>query len=242
MGRKSSGVAKGGLITGIIGTSLAGALLASGAGNNGGGNGGLLGGLFGNGGPTTSETMQSIYDQSRLAEGLEAKTELQMVEKWIAPMNQQLCALQAKVAVNDERDQKNQVINSLMFKIAEMNAQNLYEKSQCCCEKNQIAIANLAQTLDRQDQCLYDRLDSKIDCVADKATMRTDATFALRKAQVDAQIAENMCGVIKGKPYLSPCQMADPYMGGQFLLSSRQVFPANYVSTYNDCGCSDWAW
>lgn len=45
MGRKSSGVAKGGLITGIIGTSLAGAL-AMGLGDNCG-NGGLLGNLFG---------------------------------------------------------------------------------------------------------------------------------------------------------------------------------------------------
>ena len=44
---QSSGVAKAGLTTGIIGTSLAG-LWALGAGNNG--NGGILGGLFGNNG------------------------------------------------------------------------------------------------------------------------------------------------------------------------------------------------
>ena len=44
---ESSGVAKAGLTTGIIGTSLAG-LWALGAGNNG--NGGILGGLFGNNG------------------------------------------------------------------------------------------------------------------------------------------------------------------------------------------------
>lgn len=57
MGRKSSGVAKGGLITGIIGTSLAGAL-AMGLGDNCG-NGGLLGNLFGGRqcGPTAAEAM-----------------------------------------------------------------------------------------------------------------------------------------------------------------------------------------
>ena len=44
---ESSGIAKAGLTTGIIGTSLAG-LWALGAGNNG--NGGILGGLFGNNG------------------------------------------------------------------------------------------------------------------------------------------------------------------------------------------------
>lgn len=254
MGRKSSGVAKGGLITGIIGTSLAGAL-AMGLGDNCG-NGGLLGNLFGGRqcGPTAAEAMQSVYDQTRMAEGLEAKTELAVVEKFLTPMSQRLCALEAATAVNKERDEKNQIINGLLFKLADQKAENLFERAQCCCEKNQITIANVYDRLAAADQCNYDRLaadnlcnfnrlDAKIDCVSDKATMRTDATFALRKAQVDAQIAQEMCGVIKGKPYLSPCQMADPYLGGQQLLAARTVVPAvNYVTPYNDCGCSDWAW
>lgn len=265
---KSSGVAKAGLVTGIIGTSLAGILASQGCGGRNGGNGGLLGNLFGgnNCGLTPAEGMQSIYDQTRMAQGAQAQTEVDMLTKYIMPLGQQVCALQAEAAVNREREEKNQVINGLLFRLADQKAENLFERAQCCCEKNGIRIENVYDRLAEADRCNYERLaaatqcaydrlaadnacnynrlDAKIDCTADKATMRTDATFALRKAQVDAQIAQEMCGVIKGKPYLSPCQMADPYMGGQNLLRSRQVVPVTAaVSTFsNDCGCSDWAW
>lgn len=258
--KKSSATAKTALGLAIGGLSLAalqgGAFGGNSCGCNGG-NRGILGGLFGG-----NDGACQVYNQKKMDEGQAAVTELTMVDKYVMPMWNSVCELQTKVAVSDEREKKNEVINGLLFKMADQHANNLFERAQCCCEKNQIAIANAYDRLAAQDQCNYDklaaaqkcccdrlealdacnyeRLDSKIDCVSDKATMRTDATFALRKAQVDAQIAENMCGVIKGKPYLSPNQMADPYMASRNVLVSRQYSPTSCASNY--CGYNDGCW
>lgn len=256
------GLAIGGLSLAAVNSSMFG---GSGCGCNGG-NGGLLSGLFGN------NDACRVYQQQKMDVGQAAATELTMVDKYVMPMMGSICELQTKVAVNEERDKKNEVINGLLFKMADQHADNLFERAQCCCEKNQIAMANMYDRLAAQDQCNYDklaaanqctydrlaadqrcgydRLDTKIDCVSNAATARTDATFALRKAQVDAQIAQEMCGVIKGKPYLSPTQMADPYMANRNILVSKQYTPVSYcVSGYNnDCGCNgygtyaNWAW
>lgn len=271
--KKSSGVAKAGLTLGIIGTSLA-ALGgfnngSSGCGCNGGNNNGILGNLFGG---NRGGDACCAYNQAKMDIGQAAATEINMVDKYVMPMWGAVCELQTKAAVNEEREKKNEVINGLLFKMADQHADNLFERAQCCCEKNQIALANMYDRLAAQDQCNYDklaaanqctydrlaadtacaynRLDDKINCTADKAQMRTDATFALRKAQVDAQIAQEMCGVIKGKPYLSPTQMADPYMASRNVLVSRQYAPVSYCTPgySNDCGCSgygtysNWAW
>lgn len=240
--KKSSSTAKTALGLAIGGLSLAavnGGALGGGdsCGCNGGG--GLLSGLFGGG----SNGACKAYQQQKMDRGAEAVTEVNMLDKYIMPMMGQICEVKAELAVNNERDQKNQIINSLLFKMADQHSENLFERAQCCCEKNQITMANMYDRLASADTCLYDRLDSKIDCVSDKATMRTDATFALRKAQVDAQLAEAMCGVIKGKPYLSPMQLADPYQAGSNVLISRHIQP-QCASSFSPCGCGDngWAW
>ena len=72
--RKASGVAVGGLVTGIIGTSLAGLLVLSRR------RGGLLGG---GGGEDCERDAMAVYDKAALAKGQEAITELHIVEKWI---------------------------------------------------------------------------------------------------------------------------------------------------------------
>ena len=262
--KKSSATAKTALGLAIGGLSLAAIQgmhnTSCGCGSNGGSS--LLGGLFGG-----NNDACRVYNQQKMDAGQAAVTELTMVDKYVMPMWNSVCELQTKVAVSDEREKKNEVINGLLFKMADQHADNLFERAQCCCEKNQIALANVYDRLAAQDQCNYEklaaaqkcccdrlealdacnyeRLDSKIDCVSDKATMRTDATFALRKAQVDAQIANEMCGVIKGKPYLSPTQMADPYMASQNILVTRQYSPSNYCgySSCNNGGCwNNWAW
>lgn len=251
--KKSSATAKTALGLAIGGLSLAavnsGVLGGEGGMGCNGGSGGILGGLFGGNGGACK-----VYDQQKMDLGLAAATELNMVSKYVMPLMGQICDLQTKSAINEERAGKNEIINGLLFKMADQHADNLFERAQCCCEKNQIAMVNMYDRLSAADQCnydrlysdtkcAYDRLDEKINCTADKATMRTDSIFALRKAQVDAQIAQEMCGVIKGRPYLSPTQMADPYQAGSNVLVARHVQPvAQCATTFSDSCCNNWAW
>jgi hypothetical protein len=125
------GRATGGLVTGIIGTSLAG-LLASGAMGNGG-NGGLLGGLFGNSG-AYNQTYQGKISQ------LESEIAYLQAENYADKVaNDVYKALDAKISANLEKVY-GFVID--LDKRTALNAQGLqYEnvitnnKIDCCCDK-----------------------------------------------------------------------------------------------------------
>lgn len=264
--KKSSGVAKAGLTLGVIGTSLA-ALGTGVLGNNGtggcNGNGGLLGGLFGNNGACAA------YNQQKMDQGAEAVTELNMVNKYVMPMMGEITALQTKLAVNDERDRKNEVINGLLFKMADQYTDTKFAESQCCCEKNQIYMNQLYDKLDAADkynytildnarQCTYDRLAADTVCNFQRLDSKIDSNFQLRDAIVngqfaaaDAKLQQAMCGVVKAKNYLSPSDIAEPYQAGTNIIMSRHTVPVTPVSgTWNSCntaynqgcGCNSWAW
>ena len=267
--KKSSATAKTALGLAIGGLSLAavqGGILG-GNGTGGCNGGGLLGGLFGNNGACAA------YNQQKMDQGAEAVTELNMVNKYVMPMMGEITALQTKLAVNDERDRKNEVINGLLFQLSDARTDAKFQESQCCCEKNQIYMNQLYDKLDAADkynytildnarQCTYDRLAADTVCNFQRLDGKIDANFALRQAQVDAGFAaadakleRAMCGVIKGTPYLSPSQMADPYAGAVNMISTRTVTPlvATYggcannwntcANTFNQgCGCNSWAW
>lgn len=261
--KKSSGVAKAGLALGIVGTSLA-ALGTNGLGNSGNGcNGGLLGGLFGNNGAVCA------YEREKNDRNAAAATELTMVNSYVLPLMGQISEIQAKLAVNDERDAKNEVINGLLFKMADQYTDQKFAESKCCCEKNQIYMNQLYDKLDAADkynytildnarQCTYDRLAADTVCNFQRLDAKIDSNFQLRDAIVngqfaaaDAKLQHEMCGVIKGKPYLSPSQLADPYSSGYNVIMSRHVTPV--MTTYGGCGCgstwntgcgcsNDWSW
>lgn len=257
---KSSGVAKGGLITGIIGTSLAG-LLAAGAGGDG--DGGFLSGLFGGG-----NGAQKAYNASQMDRGHEAIAELNIVKNYVLPMQNQICCLGQQVAVNQANEEKNQLINALLFKSAQDNTDAKFKlaeatqigrfdllaaitdgkfklakaESDCCC-----ATANL------KSEARDAALNEKIDCLQNTSDLKVGATFELTKAQFDAKLCEAMKDVIKGTPYLRPSQMADPYQAACNQIATRQIQPVTIATTScaspvpfsnERCGCgySDWAW
>ena len=258
---KSSTTAKTALGLAIAGLSTS--LVSNGVLGNGGNgcNGGLLGGLFGN------NSAVCAYEKEKSDRNAAAATELTMVNSYVLPLMGQISEIHAKLAVNDERDAKNEIINGLLFKMADQYTDTKFAESKCCCEKNQIYMNQLYDKLDAADkynyaildnarQCTYDRLSADTVCNFQRLDSKIDANFALRKAQVDAQIASEMCGVVKGKPYLSPSQMADPYAGAINMISTRTVTPV--VATYGGCstgwnnGCNtayntgccgnNWAW
>ena len=240
--KKSSGVAKAGLTLGIIGTSLA-AVNGGLFGNNGEG-GGVLGNLFGN---RESGEMKT-YRAQQFDQGQKAATELDMLNKYVIPMASEISNLKTLAAVNAEKDAKNEVITGLMFQLAE-------QKSQCCCDKTNLRIDAIYDKLSAQDQYTYERLSADTNCNFNRLNDKIDANFNLRDAIVDGQFAaadakleKAMCGVIKGQPYLSPSNLADPYTAGRNMIVSRSVTPvmATYGgcgSTWNTgCGCNEWAW
>lgn len=262
--KKSSGVAKAGLTLGIIGTSLA-SLNSGVLGNGGNGcNGGLLGGLFGN-----NNNAVCAYEREKNDRNAAAATELTMVNSYVLPLMGQISEIQAKLAVNDEREAKNEVINGLLFKMSDQYTDSKFAESKCCCEKNQIYMTQLYDKLSAVDQCNYDKLAAAQQCAYDRLSADTicnfnrlndkiDANFALHAALVnsqfaaaDAKLEKEMCGVVKGSTYLSPRQMADPYTSGYNVIMSRHVTPTvTYGScdsgwnTWNSgCGCNNnWAW
>lgn len=259
--KKSSGVAKAGLTLGIIGTSLAALGSNIGNGYNGCNGGGLLGGLFGNNG----NGAVCAYEREKNDRNAAAANELTMVNSYVLPLMGQISEIQTKLAANDVRDQKNEVINSLLFQLSDARTDAKFQEANCCCKTNATAIGYLGEKLDTQDKCLYDKLSAAQQCAYDRLYAdithsfnrlndKTDANFALRKAQVDAQIADAMCGVIKGTPYLPVSSIAEPYQAGTNILMSRHTVPVTPVSacsgTWNNCntsyntgcGCNNWAW
>lgn len=130
------GRATGGLVTGIIGTSLAG-LLASGAMGNG--NGGFLGGLFGNGNGY-SQTYEGKIGQ------LESEIAYLQAENYADKVSSEVYrALDNKIEANLEK-LYGFVID--LDKRTALNAQGLHyeniitnNKIDCCCDKMNIQFA-----------------------------------------------------------------------------------------------------
>jgi hypothetical protein len=247
--RKASATAKTALGLAIGGLSLAavnGGLLG---GNNGcdctGNNGGLLGNLFGNRG-------NSCYCKEKYEQGARAVTELQMLEKWILPEMNRTCALERfaavsplatemnmlekyifpimhrtcelekESAVNKAVDEKNQVINGLLFAMAQQRTDAKFDLADC------------------RTNGKFDLVQSQTGATFELTKQRTDAEFALSRALTTADIEKATCNVVRGKPYISPCQMADPYNAGMNVLMSRHingVATANIATYGNDCGC-----
>lgn len=265
--KKSSATAKTALGLGIAG--LATSLVGNGVLGNGynGCNGGLLGGLFGNNGAVCA------YEREKNDKNASAAAELTTVNSYILPILGQISDIKTQLAANEVRDQKNEVINGLLFKMADQYTDTKFAESKCCCEKNQIYMNQLYDKLDAADkynytildnarQCTYDRLAADTVCNFQRLDAKIDSNFQLRDAIVDGQFAaadakleKAMCGVVKGTPYLSPSQLADPYANGYNVLMSRHVTPVvaaysncggawnNCGTSYNTgCGCNNWAW
>ena len=246
------GLAIAGLSTSLIGNGVLG------NGNSCGNNGGILGNILG---LNNNNGEMCTYRAQQYDAGQKAATELDMLTKYVLPMASEISSLKTMAAVNAESDAKNQIINDLKFQIVSNNAA-------CCCDKTNLRIDAIYDKLSSQDQCNYDRLAAANQYTYDRLAADTicnfqrldakiDSNFNLRDAIVDGQFAaadarleKAMCGVIKGQPYLSPSNLADPYTSGRNMIVSRNVTPvfATYggcSSTFNTgcgCGCNEWAW
>lgn len=228
--RRSSATAKTALGLAIGGLSLAavnGGLFGNSDGGCCGNNGGILGNLFGrngsgscccqtkmeNGERAITEVqmldkylfpmMHRTCDLETFAAVQPYKTELQMLDKYIFPIMARTCALEKESAVNKAVDEKNQIINGLLFKMAKENTDAQFALADC-------------------------RTTGKFDLVQ----QRTDAEFALSRALTTADIEKATCNVVRGKPYISPCQMADPYNAGTNVLLTRHINAG--LNTYSD--------
>lgn len=226
--KKSSGTAKTALGLGIagLGTALvAGGLFGgNGCGDccDGCGNGGLLGNLFGG----RNGNCSYCKEQKRLGE--QARDEIQMLDKYLFPMMERTCNLETDVKVNPlltEREMVDKWILPLMHRT-------------CDIEKN-LAV-NAAK--DEKDQVIQGLLfkiaENNTNAKFELLQQRTDAEFALGRAITTGDIERATCNVVRGKPYISPCQMADPYSAGANVLMARHVNTyTNGVGYTNDCGC-----
>lgn len=248
--RKASATAKTALGLAIGGLSLAavnGGLLGGNGGGCCGGNRGLLGNLFGGGGES-----ESCCCKTKMENGERAITELQMLDKWILPemgrtcalerfaavsplateMNMlekyifpimhRTCELEKESAVNKAVDEKNQVINGLLFAMAQQRTDSKFDLADC------------------RTNGKFDLVQCQTGAAFELNKQRTDAEFALSRALTTADIEKATCNVVRGKPYISPCQMADPYNAGMNILMSRHingVATANVASYDNGCGC-----
>ena len=86
---------------------------------------------------------------------------------------------------------------------------------------------------------------------AENAALRVANVKDERIAQLEDQLVQSnllryiddkMCGVIKGQPYLSPRQMADPYMGSRQVISTHApVVDVERAPRRDDRDCGgDW--
>lgn len=232
--RKSSGTAKTALGLGIAG--LGTALVAGGLfGNNGGcdcdcNNGGLLGNLFGRNGGCCSYTKE----QKRLGE--QARDEIQMLDKYLFPIMERTCNLETETKVNPlltEREMVDKWILPLM--------------QRTCVIEKELAVNEAKDEKDQVIQGLLFKIaENNTNSKFDLLQQRTDAEFALGRAITTGDIERATCNVVRGKPYISPCQMADPYSAGANVLLARHIntYSNNGTNTYSDgcdCGCSG-AW
>ena len=233
--RKSSGTAKTALGLGIagLGTALVDGGLFGGNGDGDcgcGNNGGLLGNLFGNRGSSPY-----CKEQKRLGE--QARDEIQMLDKYLFPIMERTCNLETEVKVNPlltEREMVDKWILPLMHRTC--NIEKDLAVNAAKDEKDQVIQGLLFKIAENNTNSKFDLLQQ-----------RTDAEFALGRAITTADIEKATCNVVRGRPYISPCQMADPYSAGANVLMARHVntYSNNGTTTYSDggcgCGCSG-AW
>lgn len=220
--KKSSATAKTALGLAIGGLSLAcvnsGLFGGAGGGDCAGGSGGLFG-LFGNRGPSPY-----CAEEKRLGE--QARNEVAMLDKYLFPMMARDCALEKEAAVNPllmEREMVDKWILPLMHRT-------------CGIEK-ELAVNEAKDAKDAVIQGLLFKLNEQnTDGKFELLKARTDAEFALGRALTDAEISKATCNVVRGKPYISPCQMADPYQAGANVLMARHVNTLASTQT-TDCGC-----
>lgn len=72
--------------------------------------------------------------------------------------------------------------------------------------------------------------DKQFECV--------DKQMGWDRIATTYQIDAATCDCVKGQKYISPSQMADPYLGAQNIISTRTVTPYCGYSTFSDgCGC-----
>ena len=233
--KKSSATAKTALGLAIGGLSLAAVNGGLFGGIGGGcecgeGGGGGLANLFGgNRGPNPY-----CAEQKRLGE--QARTEVAMLDKYLFPMMGRTCQLEKESAVNPllmEREMVDKWVLPLMHRT-------------CNIEK-ELAVNEAKDQKDQVIQGLLFKLsEQNTDGKFELLKCRTDAEFALGRALTKAEISDATCNVVRGKPYISPCQMADPYQAGANVLLARHVNNVAAANTYSDgcgcgCGCSG-AW
>lgn len=158
---QSSGVAKGGLVTGIVGTSLAG-LLTLGAGRNNG-NGGLLGNLFGG---CNNDSGQAAAAMAVLAEK-DAKIAELTAQKYSD--NQDAVLYQA---TRSENRNLREELMAFITPLANESAENrvrvsvLEERQKCETEKTQLREQFIEAKI---DNCCC-QMNGRIDAVAQAAT------------------------------------------------------------------------
>lgn len=243
--KKSSATAKTALGLGIAGLSLAGIN----SGLLGGGNGnGILGGLFGNRNDALEVYRTTMYDQ-----GQKAEAELSVVNNYFMPTWREICELKKEVAVNKAVDAKNQEITALMFQLAE-------QKATCCCDKTNDKIDYLAALSEQRSNSYFARLASDIECANNNLNTKIDYTakisndqtncnfnrlndkidsaFAIESLKADAKLCEATKNTVRGSVYLSPSNLANPYVGGTDYLVSRSIGPRGCGFNTYDTGCS----
>lgn len=123
--KKASGVAVGGLVTGI--TALGLGALGAFSGNNGcGNNGGLLGGLFNrNNGCNGYEcSPMAVYNEQQKAAGQMAITELDLINKWIRPIQYEIDCIKTREAVTE-------AVTPLMIENQGLRFQDALDKGLC---------------------------------------------------------------------------------------------------------------
>lgn len=139
----------------------------------------------------------------------------------------------------DKQDQCN-------FDKATTNSAWLYKtldnQDKCNYDKVTTNSAWLYKTLDNQDKCNYDKLSADLDCTYKRLDAKTDSAFTISGLQTDIKIGEATKNVVRGKVYLSPCSMAEPFAGGVNVLYSRHITPFTTDSRSTgyqfDCGNS----
>lgn len=152
------------------------------------------------------------------------RSEKEIVTQWVLPLMQRTCDLEKEVAVNTARDQEykssQQVIQSLMFRLAEQNTNAKFAMSE----------ANI--------NCVNATLNNKIDSGNTLQRTITDAEFALGRALTKYDISAATCNCIKGTPFLSPAQLADPYQAGSNIISTHKAC-CGCTGSASECGA--WA-
>ena len=105
--------------------------------------------------------------------------------------------------------------------------------------------ARVQATYDFENERRVARLESRLEGL-EVATRKDETIASLKDELVQAQllryIDDKTCGMMKGIPYLSPRQMADPYMGSRQVISTHPpVIDVEHGRRgCNDCDNNNW--